>query len=66
MSETKDWLSTLRQEKPELSGFITLLEGYFSEDGFNASEFEKAVDAGLKSVEGQVRELLKDDEHAKD
>ncbi len=66
MSEIKDWLSITKQEKPELTGFITLLERYFSEDGFNASEFEKAVDADLKSVENQVRELLKDDEHAKD
>lgn len=66
MSEIKEWLSTTRQEKPELSGFITLLEGYFFEDGFNASEFEKAVDADLKSVKNQVRKLLKGDEHAKD
>ena len=66
MSEIKDWLSITKQEKPELSGFITLLEGYFSEDGFNALEFENTVDAELKSVENQVRKLLKEDEHAKD
>lgn len=66
MSEIKDWLSTTRQEKPELSGFVTSVEGYFSEDGFNASEFEKEVDANLKSVDNRVRELLEDDEHAKD
>lgn len=63
MSEIKDWLSTTKQEKPELSDFITLLDSYFSEDGFNASEFEKVVDKDLKSVENQVRMLLKDDEH---
>jgi hypothetical protein len=66
MSEIKDWLSSTKQEKPELTGFITLLERYFSEDGFNALEFENAVDAELKSVENQVRKLLKEDEHAKD
>ena len=63
MSEIKDWLSTTKQEKPELSDFITLLDSYFSEDGFNASEFEKVVDKDLKSVENQVKMLLKDDEH---
>jgi len=46
-----------------VSDFITLLDSYFSEDGFNASEFEKVVDKDLKSVENQVRMLLKDDEH---
>lgn len=66
MPEIKEWLSTTRQEKPELSDFITLLERYFSEDGFNALEFENAVDAELKSVEDQVRKLLKEGEHAKD
>ena len=66
MSEIKDWLSITKQEKPALTGFITLLECYFSEDGFNALEFENAVDAELKSVENQVRKLLKEDEHAKD
>jgi hypothetical protein len=63
MSEIKDWLSTTKQEKPELSDFITSLDSYFSEDGFNASEFEKVVDKDLKSVENQVKMLLKDDEH---
>ncbi|NIA12303.1 MAG: hypothetical protein GWP10_21965 [Nitrospiraceae bacterium] len=66
MSEIKDWLNITKQEKPELTGFIALLESYFSEAGFNASEFEKVVDTELKSVEKQVRMLLKDDEHAKD
>ncbi len=66
MSEIKDWLSITKQEKPELSDFITLLESYFSEAGFNASEFEKVVDTDLKSVENQVRMLLEDDEHAED
>lgn len=65
MSEIEDWLSITKQEKPELSDFITLLESYFSEAGFNSSEFEKAVDADLKSVEKQVRKLIEDNEHAK-
>lgn len=66
MSEINDWLNTTKQEKPELSDFITLLESYFSEAGFNASDFEKAVDTDLNSMEKQVRKLLKDDKHAKD
>ena len=66
MSEIEDWLSITKQEKPELSDFITLLESYFPEAGFNASEFEKAVDTDLKSVENQVQILLNDNDHAKD
>lgn len=66
MSEINDWLNTTKQEKPELKGFITLLESYFSEAGFNASDFEKRVDADLNSIEKQVRKLFKEDEHAKD
>lgn len=65
MSEIKDWLSTTKQEKPELSDFITLLENYFYETGFDASEFEKVVNTDLKSLENQVRMLLKDDGHVK-
>ncbi|MBU4221539.1 MAG: hypothetical protein KKA10_07955 [Euryarchaeota archaeon] len=66
MSEIKDWLSSTKQEKPEISDFITSLESYFSDAGFDASKFEKAVDTSLKSVENEVRNLFKDDEHAQD
>lgn len=50
MSEIKDWLDIAKQEKPELSDFIVSLENYFSEAGFNASEFEKVINADLKSL----------------
>ena len=66
MSEINDWLNTTKQEKPELSDFITLLESYFSEVGFNASDFEKRVDKDLNLMEMQVKKLFKEDEHAKD
>lgn len=66
MSEIKDWLSTTKQEKPEISDFINSFEGYISDVGFDASEFEKVVDTSLKSVENEVRKQFKDDEHAKD
>lgn len=61
MSEINDWLNTTKQEKSELRCFVNFLETYFSEDGFNASEFEKKIDADLNSMEKQVRKLLKDD-----
>lgn len=66
MSEIKEWLTTIKQEKPELNDFIILLENYFSETGFNALEFEKAVDAELNSMDEQVRKFLKDGKNAKD
>ena len=66
MSEIEEWLNITKQENPELNDFITSLDGYFSETGFDASEYEKAVDADLKSLKGQIKKLLEDDEHAQD
>ena len=66
MSEIEEWLNITKQEKPELNDFIVSLDGYFSETGFNASEYEKAVDIDLKYLKEQMKKLLEDDEHAQD
>lgn len=58
MAELKDWIDGLKTEKPELKDFVTKLEGFISDNGFNASKFEKAVETGLKMKEEEVKKLL--------
>lgn len=55
MTELKNWITGLKAEKPELNDFITKLEGFISDTGFNASKFEKAVETGLKMKEEEVK-----------
>jgi hypothetical protein len=54
MTELKAWLTQLKTEKPELNNFITKLEPFFSEVGFDASKFEKAINLGLKKIETDI------------
>lgn len=55
MIEIKDWITGLKTEKPELNDFVTQLEGFISDTGFNASKFEKAVETGLQMKEEEVK-----------
>lgn len=66
MPEIKNWLNTTKKEKPELSDFITSIESYFSETGFNAVDFDKLVDTSLKTIEQQSKKLLDDKKNATD
>jgi hypothetical protein len=54
MTELKNWITQLKNEKPELSDFITKLEGFISDTGFNTNKFEKAVEIGLQKKEEEV------------
>jgi hypothetical protein len=58
MVELKDWITILKTEKPELKDFITKLEGFISDTGFNAAKFEKAVETGLQKKEEEVRKTF--------
>lgn len=58
MVELKDWITRLKTEKPELNDFITKLESFISDTGFNTSEFEKAVETGLQKKEEEVRKTF--------
>jgi hypothetical protein len=58
MVDFKEWLNGLKSEKPELSDFITRLTPFFSESGFNSSDFEKRVNKGLKQKENEILQLL--------
>ena len=61
MTDLKDWIAEFKTEKPELNDFITKLEGFISDTGFNASTFEKAVETGLQKKEEEVRKTFKVD-----
>lgn len=58
MKELKDWITEFKTEKPELNDFVTKLEGFISDTGFNASKFENAVEIGLKKKEEEVRKTF--------
>jgi hypothetical protein len=58
MIELKDWITGIKTEKPELNDFVTKLEGFISDTGFNATKFEKAVEIGLQKKEEEVRKTF--------
>ncbi len=58
MTELKDWITAFKTEKPKLNDFVTKLEGFISDTGFNAAKFEKAVETGLQKKEEEVRKTF--------
>jgi hypothetical protein len=54
----KDWLTQIKSDKPELSDFITKLDPFFTDTGFNASEFEKRILIGLKKVDTDINNSI--------
>lgn len=54
MSDFKEWMTQIKTDKPETSEFITKLEGFISDTGFNSAKFEKAIDKGLQNIEEDV------------
>ena len=66
MAELKDWIAEFKTEKLELNDFITKLEGFISDTGFNSAKFEKAVDTGLQRKEEEVRNTFKDNAENKE
>lgn len=61
MTELKDWIAGIKTEKPELIDFVTKLEGFISDTGFNTSKFDNAVTNGLQKKEEEVRKNFTDD-----
>lgn len=61
MTELKDWIAGFKSEKPELNDFVTKLEGFISDTGFNTSKFENAVNIGLQKQEEKVKKTFIDD-----
>ena len=61
MIDLNNWITELKTAKPELSDFITKLEGLISDTGFNAAKFEKAVETGLQKKEEEVKKTFTTD-----
>lgn len=66
MTELKDWIIELKTEKPELSDFVSKLEAYISDTGFNAAKFDKAVENGLQKKEEEIRKTFIDNAENKE
>ena len=64
--EFKDWLSHTKTDVLELAEFISKIEPFFIESGFNASEFEKRVAIGVNTIDKQVEKSLMKEDDAKD
>lgn len=57
--EFKTWLDQTKTEEENLKIFITKLEPFFSDSGFNGLEFERKVAIGLQKGDSEIDELLK-------
>jgi hypothetical protein len=66
MTELKDWIAELKAEKPEQCDFITKLEAFISDTGFNAVKFENAVKNGLQKKEEEIIKIFKPDAESKE
>ena len=62
--EFNDWLAQTKLNEPELNSFISKLELYFNDSGFNSLEFEKKVQLGLLKIDKEIDELLKAEKNA--
>lgn len=52
--EFQDWLTKIKADNPSQSDFITRLEAFFSDTGFNVVRFESRINKGLEKIEADV------------
>lgn len=62
----KNWLSQTKIDEPRLDIFITRLDPFFNDTGFNGTAFEKSVNLGLQKIETDIDELLKPEPNVED
>jgi len=55
----KSWLTQTKIDEPKLSAFITKLDPFFTEIGFNGTEFERRITFSLRKLDSDIDELLK-------
>ena len=55
----KNWLVQTKIDEPKLCAFITKLDPFFNETGFNGTEFERRITLGLRKLDSDIDELLK-------
>lgn len=56
MPDFKNWIVDVKNDHPTLKPFVTKLDKFFSDSGFNSSAFEKAVNIGLSEAENKAVE----------
>lgn len=52
------WLHEAKNNNPLLAGFIAKLEPFISETGFNAIDFERKINNGVKNIDTEVDKAL--------
>lgn len=57
--EFDNWLNNLKLTEPTLEDFINKLTPFFTDTGFNSSEFERRINLGLDKCDEEVDESLK-------
>lgn len=55
----KNWLTQTKIDESTLESFITKLEPFITDSGFNGIEFERKVTVGLRKIDNDIDELLK-------
>lgn len=65
MPDFKNWIGQVKTDNPTLEPFITKLDKFFAENGFNSSGFEKAVNLGLTDTEKRTVESFTIQENVK-
>jgi hypothetical protein len=58
MLKLNEWITEVKANNSEIKDFVTKLEGFISDTGFNSSKFEKAVEIGLKNKEEAVKKTF--------
>ncbi len=62
----KSWLLQTKIDEPKLSAFITKLDPFFTETGFNGTEFERRITFSLRKLDSDIDELLKPEPNVED
>ena len=62
----KNWLTQTKTNVPRLNTFITRLDPFFNDTGFNGTGFEKSVNSGIRKIETDIDELRKPEPNVED
>ena len=55
----QEWINQEKTNTPNLSDYLTNIEPYITNTGFNAVLFERRVDNGIRKAESDIEEELK-------
>ena len=55
----QQWIDQEKIDSPQLSDFLTKITPYFKSTGFDAAEFERKVNIGVRKAENDILDALK-------